>query len=121
MADAAAEAKSTIINTQIDPKLRAALDAYLADFQRQERAPGVDPVEHRGGPQGLAREQGLLALAPGREAGGRQAAEGGEGGCGLIHPNYGAETIARPLVANVPVAPPQAEESRCPYCGRRAG
>jgi hypothetical protein len=32
MAEAAAEGKATIINTQIDPKIRGALDAYLADY-----------------------------------------------------------------------------------------
>jgi hypothetical protein len=35
----------------------------------------------------------------------------------VILPHYGAETLARPLVANIPVAPPQAEPSACPYCG----
>jgi hypothetical protein len=32
-------------------------------------------------------------------------------------PNYGAQTICRPLAANVPDPPPGWGASRCPYCG----
>jgi hypothetical protein len=36
----------------------------------------------------------------------------------VILPHYGAETLARPLVANIPVAPPQAEPSLEATIGR---
>jgi hypothetical protein len=35
----------------------------------------------------------------------------------VSEPNYGAHTVCRPLVSNVPVPPPGWERSECPYCG----